>query len=169
MNPEIVERPKLLLAGIVGCGKSVSDIDIYGLWNVYAQSEPSIRKRIDGSWYELHVGSSQGNGIYSVMAGAEVTEAEELPVEISLKVLPAGMYAHFLHCMKNGTYSNAFAKIDAWVKKSGAKVKDFGLQIYDRDFEHGNESSILHIYIPIDQRICQQTHSPKIGIHHDYK
>ncbi len=149
MKPETVERPRLLLAGVINCGKRVADIDIHGLWNVYMQSEPRIRNRIDGSWYELHVGITQGNGIYSVIAGAEVKEAGELPVEISLKVVPAGQYAHFVHCMKDGGYGDAFAEVDAWVKQSGTKVKDFGLQLYDRDFDPENESSVLHIYIPI--------------------
>jgi predicted transcriptional regulator YdeE len=150
MKPEIVERPRLLLVGVINCGKSVADIDIHGLWSVYAQSESRIQNRIDGSWYELHVGRTQGNGIYSVIAGVEVKKAGEMPVEASLKVVPAGKYVHFVHCMKDGGFGDAFAKVDNWVKQSGTKVKDFGLQLYDHDFDPKNESSLLHIYIPMD-------------------
>ena len=151
MEPEIVERPRLLLAGIINCGKEVGDIDIHGLWEVYMQVEPNIPNRIDESWYELHVGSQQGNGIYSVIAGAEITEAGELPIEVSLKVVPSGQYAHFVHCMKDGGYGDAFARVDAWVKESGTEVKDFGLQHYDRDFDPASDDSVLHIYIPVSR------------------
>lgn len=150
MKPEIIERARLLMAGVINCGKSVAEIDIHGLWNVYMQSEPRIQNRMDGSWYELPVGSTQGNGIYTVIVGAEVKQAGEMPVEVSLKVAPAGRYAHFVHRMKDGGFGDAFEKVDTWVKQSGTKVKDFGLQLYDRDFDPENESSLLHIYIPLD-------------------
>ena len=149
MEPEIVERPKLLLAGIVNCGKTVGDIDIHSLWEVYMQSEPQIPNRVEGSWYEVHVLSERGNGIYSVIAGAEVTEVGELPIEVSLRVVPAGQYAHFAHCMRDGGYGDAFAKVEAWVRESGTEVEDFGLQHYDRDFDPASEDSVLHIYMPL--------------------
>ena len=89
MEPSVVERSRLVLAGVIDCGKAVGDIDIHGLWDVYGRSEPGIENRMDGSWYELHVGSEQGNGIYSVMAGAEISEIGELPVEVVVKVVRA--------------------------------------------------------------------------------
>jgi len=150
MRPEVVERPDLLLAGVINCGKEVSEIDIHSLWETYEKSEPQIQNRIDGTWYELHVGSTQGNGIYSVITGAEIRESGELPVEVSVKIVPAGKYAHFAHRMKDGGFGEAFEKVDTWVKESGAEVKDFGLQLYDSNWEPGNDNSILHIYIPLD-------------------
>ncbi len=150
MKPEIVERPRMLLAGVIACGKDVSEVDIQGLWSAYELSEPGIQNRIDGSWYELHIGNQQGNGIYSVIAGAEVRGIAEWPVEVSLKVVPAGKYAHFAHRMKDGGFGEAFAKVENWVNENAIEVLDFGLQHYDRDFDPENEDSILHIYIPLD-------------------
>ncbi len=149
MKPEIVERPSVLLAGVINCGKGVTDIDIHGLWNVYAKSESAIQNRVEGMWYELHVGTKLGNGIYSVIVGVEVMELVELPIEISLRVVPAGEYAYFSHCMKDGGFSEAFDKVEAWVNESGTKVKDFGLQLYDKDYDPKNDNSILHICIPL--------------------
>lgn len=149
MTPEFVQRPSLLLAGVTDCGKDVTEIDIHGLWDVYMRSEPQIPHRIDGCWYELHVGGEQGHGIYSVTAGAEVSEIGALPVEVSVRVVPAGQYAHFAHCMRDGGFREVFARIDAWVKQSGSQAKGFGLQLFDRDFDLANESSILHIYVPM--------------------
>jgi predicted transcriptional regulator YdeE len=151
MPPEIIERPMMMLAGVVNCGKDAGSIDIHGLWNAYSKSESGIANRIDGAWYELHVGEKAGNGIYSVLAGAEVKEVGELPFEVSLKIIPAGRYAHFAHCMKDGGYGEAFAAVETWIKETGTAVKDFGLQLYDRDFDSSNKNSILHIYIPLDK------------------
>ena len=123
MTPEIVERPRMLLAGIVGCGKDVSGINISELWHAYEKSEPGIENRIDGSWFELHVGEKLGNGIYTVLAGAQVNRIGEQPTEVSVKVVPAGMYAHFAHCMKNGGFDRAFADIDEWIKNNNVTAK----------------------------------------------
>ena len=149
MKPEIVERPMMLLAGVIDCGKDVTEIDIHKLWQAYEQSESSIQNCIDGAWYELHVGAEQGGGIHSVLVGVGISELDALPIEVSVKIVPAGKYAHFAHCMKDGGFDRAFVNVEAWVKESGTKVKDYGLQLYDSDFDPANENSILHIYIPL--------------------
>ena len=149
MKPEIVERQMMLLAGVMNCGEDVKEIDIHGLWQVYDQSESGIQNRIDGTWYELHVGKEQGHGIYSVFAGAEISEIGELPIEVSVKVVLAGSFAHFAHCMKDGGFGEAFAKVEAWVKESGTEAQGFALELYNSDFDPSNENSILHIYIPL--------------------
>jgi predicted transcriptional regulator YdeE len=151
MTPEIIERPKILLAGVVNCGKDVTSVDIPDLWKAYMKSESEIENRIEGSWFELHVGEKSGNGIYSVLAGVQIEKIGELPVEVSLRVVPAGKYAHFAHHMKDGGFDKAFAGVDAWIQESRAAVKDFGLQHYDRDFDPNNKESVLHIYIPLEK------------------
>ena len=150
MKPDIVELPRLLLAGVTDCGKDIGAIDIHGAWDVYMQSEPGIHNRIRGTWYELHVGKEQGNGICSVVVGAAIRELGDLPIEVSLRVVPAGRYAHFAHRMRDGGFDDAFAGVDAWVRESGTEVRDFGLQRYDHDFDPEDEESILHIYIPLE-------------------
>lgn len=149
MKPEIVDRSMMLLAGVVNCGKDVTEIDIHNLWQIYEQSEAGIQHRVDGIWYEVHVGKEQGHGIYSVIAGAEISELAELPIEMCVKVIPAGKYAHFTHCMKDGGFGTAFERVEVWVKEAGAQVIDFGLQLYTSDFDPSNNNSILHIYIPL--------------------
>jgi hypothetical protein len=57
MKPEIIERKPLLLVGITNCGKDVTVVDIHRLWSIYEKSEAGIPNRIDGTWYELHVGN----------------------------------------------------------------------------------------------------------------
>ena len=52
--------------------------------------------------------------------------------------------------MENGSFGEAFAQVGKWIDESGAKVKDFGLQLHDSDFNpEENENSVLHIYIPM--------------------
>ncbi len=71
MTPDLVDRQGFWLVGVTQTGKSVADIDICGLWDAYQELEAQIPGRIDGAWYELHVGAEAGNGIYTVMAGGE--------------------------------------------------------------------------------------------------
>jgi len=151
MEPEIVQRPKMILAGVIDCGEDVRSIDIEKLWGAYEKSEPGISKRIEGDWYELHVGEKQGNGIYSVLAGCQVEDLGESPIEVSLRTLPAGKYAHFAHSMKDGGFDVAFANVEKWTRVSGSPVRDFGLQHYTSDFNPNNKDSVLHIYIPLDE------------------
>ena len=149
MVPETLERPGLCIAGVIKSGSVVEDIDIGRLWEVYHRSEPQIPFRIDGMWYELHVGSPAGNGLYTVMVGSKIERIGDLPIEVSMKRIPAGRYAHFAHSMKEGCYGDAFARIDTWVKQSGTRVRGFGLQLCGADFhpQHG----ILNIYIPLEE------------------
>jgi predicted transcriptional regulator YdeE len=149
MKPEIEERLCMLLAGMMGCGKTVQDIDIHHLWDIYGLVEPAIENRLEGSWYELHVGTTEGKGIHSVLAGVAISEVGELPIEASVKVIPAGQYAHFAHCMKDGGFDIAFAQVETWVKETGTATRDFGLQMYDSNYNPEDENSILHIYIPL--------------------
>jgi len=152
MTPDLIERESLWLAGVTQTGKSVADVDIHGLWGVYQELEAAIPGRIEGAWYELHVGAEAGIGIYAVMAGAEIGQVGDLPVEISVRRVPGGPYAHFRHPMKEGDYGEAFARVDAWTRETGTGVRNFGLQLYDRDFDpHDPENSILHIFIPLQE------------------
>ena len=68
---------------------------------------------------------------------------------MSMKVVPAGKYAHFTHCMKDGGFAEAFAMVDAWVKDNGIGVFGFGLQLFDSDWDLAKPESILHIFIPL--------------------
>jgi predicted transcriptional regulator YdeE len=148
MKPEIVQRPEVTIAGVMNCGKGVEDIDIHRLWQAYEKAEPGIPSRLE-EWYEVHIGTDLGAGIYSVFAGVVVPELGNLPVEVCVKVIPAGQYAHFAHVMKNGGYDGAFRWVGAWVKDSGAKTADFSVQLYDNDFNPSDENSVLHVYIPL--------------------
>ena len=149
MKPEIIEQEKMLLAGVINCGKDVTEIDIHELWNNYGKSEKNISHIVPGIWYELHIGTELGNGIYCVMAGVEVKEVDDLPLEVSLKAVPAGKFAHFSHCMKDGSYGAAFKEIENWLHKNSVSCKDFSLQVYDKNFDPNDENSILHVYIPL--------------------
>lgn len=150
MKPEFVEQKSLLLAGVIDCGESVTNIDIHRLWDAYSKMEPDIPYKVEGAWYELHVGIERFGGLYTVIAGVEVSAIEGLPFETCLKVVPAGNYAYFAHAMKDGGFGEAFARIEAWVEENGIRTKDFGLQMYDLNYDPGDENSVLHIYIPLN-------------------
>lgn len=87
----------------------MGDIDIKGRWSVCLKREPRIPNRVKDTWYELHVGSELGNGICSVVAGAEVSEIGELPVDLSLMAVPADKYARSVHRIGDGGSKEAFA------------------------------------------------------------
>ena len=150
MIPDLVERQSFWLVGATQTGKAVGDIDIHGLWEVYQEVEEKIPRRVDGAWYELHVGAEAGSGIYAVMAGVEAEDLGDLPIELSVRRVPGGQYAHFRHPMKEGDYGEAFARVEAWTNDTGTRTLSFGLQLYDRDFNPQDpDSSILHIFIPL--------------------
>ena len=149
MVPEIVECPQMFLVGVMHCAKDLAEVDIHGLWDMYGLIEPLIENRIDGAWYELHVGAQQGHGLHSVVAGVAVSELGSLPIECVLKVIPQGIFTHFSHSMKEGGYDGAFRRIDKWVHETGTETRDYGLQLFDSAFNPEDEDSILHVYIPL--------------------
>ena len=55
MEPRFVDKPELILVGVVGCASDVSQLDIHALWERFGQHDPNIQHKVAGIGYELHI------------------------------------------------------------------------------------------------------------------
>ena len=107
--------------------------------------------------YELHIEHEETprTGECEVFVGVEVAAIEDVPVELSLKVLPPATYAVFT--LRGEEITSDWQKMIGtdWLPGSGYESDyNYGLQRYDERFkgvEHMDES-VLELYVPV--RAC---------------
>ena len=151
MEPQFVEKPEMILVGIVGCGSDVSQLDIFGLWQRFGEHSKSIKHQIEGKSYELHIQEETLPSMHFCLVGVEVQEIEDVPIELFAKVIPCCRYAVFTHHFSDGDFGYAFKAVYDWLKKSDyAPAYPFDIQCYDERFKGpDNPESVLDIYVPI--------------------
>ncbi len=103
--------------------------------------------------YEVHVQHEETKltGEFEVFAGLEVERLEDVPVEVSVKILPPATYAVFT--LQGQQIVSDWEKMIAdWMLKSGYQSSQaFGFQRYDERFkgvDHIDES-VLDVYVPV--------------------
>ena len=154
-TPKIVERTEMTLVGIVGTGRSVSEIDIAGLWERFISVEPEISHKVDPeTGFELHIEKEQDPKMHFTIVGIEVGELRPLPLELFAKVVPGGTYAQFTHHFKDGGFGEAFKQVYAWVEDSDYKLAyPFDIQVYDERYTSPSDpESVIEILVPVKQR-----------------
>ena len=155
MQPEIVDRPEMILAGIVATSTSVSELDIAGLWDRFIEQCPNISNQVnEEKGYELHIEEERSPKIHFCLIGVEVRDVEELPIEIFYKVVPAGKYAVYTPQFSDGGYGQAFKVVYDWLEESAYQsAYAFDIQVYDDRFKGSDDpDSILEILIPVIQK-----------------
>ena len=87
----------------------------------------------------------------SYMAATVVTDFDQIPENMTSRVLPAGNYAIFTHKGSVDKLGHTMNYIyGSWLPKSGHKLREApDLEIYDKRFRPDSEDSELDIYIPI--------------------
>ena len=154
MEPKIVEKPEMILVGIVGCGSGVRDIDIHGLWQRFEKQSKDIKHGVEGKGYEVHIEEDAEPKMHFCLTGIEARKIEDIPTEMFVKVLPACTYALFTHQFKDGDYGQAFQTAYDWLNNSEyTNAYPFDIQCYDARFKGpNNPESELDIYIPIKSK-----------------
>jgi predicted transcriptional regulator YdeE len=151
-EPRIVERPELLLVGMVSRGG-----DIGALWERFMPRESLIQHRVEGAWWELHVHpKDQPPGDpYWILVGVEVTKLETVPDDLFVKPIPAGQYAVFPHRPGLGEPNHGYdalnRRIEAWLEAGPYRIaREFSLQLYDARFKGMEDpESVEDLLIPI--------------------
>lgn len=149
--PRIVERPDLILVGVVESGSDVSRMDFHDLWMRFQNESAHVEHQVEGAAYELHVQTEAQPPMHFAMAGVEVTEIEDLPSEMFAKVLPAATYAVFTMRFVDG-FAVVYERIWAWLAESPYTSDPFGydIQRYGPRFVSPEDpGSEVDIYVPV--------------------
>lgn len=151
MEPQFIEKPEIMLVGLIGCGSDVRQIDISGLWQRFGEHSKTINHQIEGKDYELHIQEEALPSMHFCLVGVEVQKFEDVPIELFAKVIPACTYAVFTHHFSDGDYGYAFKAVYAWIENSDhTPAYPFDIQCYDGRFKGSNDpDSIFDILVPI--------------------
>ncbi len=150
MQETIVEKPSMIIVGVVGSGADSANVDIPGLWEYFERHPVGVENAVEGTWYEIH--AERESGSHFTMVGMEVPEVPaSLPADMFVKVLPAATYATFVHHFSDGGFAQAFERVYAWLEDSEYELAhQYDIQCYDDRFRGpGDPESALEIRIPI--------------------
>jgi predicted transcriptional regulator YdeE len=167
MNPTIVERETILLAGFSFFGNPFGSKDPWSeeneigqLWQrlmTFMQIEADAFGQFavePDVFYEVHLfhPSTEETGDFEIFVGTAVSRLDDIPVELVVKVLPATPYAIFTlrgEAISGDWHLEIYQQ---WMPRAGyVSSYPFSFQCYDRRFK-GLENladSELDVYIPI--------------------
>ncbi|MFA0811076.1 GyrI-like domain-containing protein [Microbulbifer epialgicus] len=155
MNAKFTKLDKLLLAGV----ETFGDVESGGppeMWEVLRSNYLEAPDRINDPvsyGIDTYTKEMQSKGKWFYMAAFQVSSFENLPMQMSAKLLPENEYAVFEY---KGAISpklgNLFQSIyKEWLPQSGyVQAGPYDLERYDQRFlGPQNPDSILEILIPV--------------------
>ena len=187
MKPKIIERGPTMLAGMVFYGDPFAgtegwsqENEIGRLWGRFNRFWDDHQAEIRGAGkggaakgrvvngnvgYELHVEPSEypETKCFYVMVGVEISDLADLPLELSVKTLPAGTYAVFTLRGPEITSNWPDAIYKGWLPQSGyEEAHKFTVERYDGErFKGPNDpESELEIWVPVRRREMGAGHKP---------
>lgn len=164
MQPQITEVTQFTLVGMSFYG---DPFDLHSGWDDenhigllwkrcmrFLRSHPEVKCQ-PGAAFEVHIygDETQEKGLFEVFVGLpiELRDAQELPANLSLKILPATQYAVFTFTGEQIS-ADWESILEVWISKSGYQACGaFNLQYYDERFKGLDqlEQSVLDVYFPI--------------------
>jgi AraC family transcriptional regulator len=165
MEPKIVDRAQIMLVGFSFFGDPfklsggwTEENEIGRLWQRFmaylTEHADQLKhlKREAGS-YELHIehAETRRTGEYEVFVGLEIARLEDVPAQLSVKILPPIAYAVFTLAGQQ-IFSDWSKLIEEWLSRSGyQRAYDFGFEFYDERFKglQQIDESVLDVYVPV--------------------
>jgi AraC family transcriptional regulator len=168
MEPRLVEKDQVVLVGFSFFGDPfrvsggwTEENEIGRLWNRLMAFLEEHRQRIHcvTSWevmYEVHVEHPETarSGEFEVFCGLETERLEDIPAELTCKVLPATTYAVFTLYGEQIT-SDWNMLITEWMSRSDyRRAYPYGFQRYDERFRGVERitESVLDVYVPVEMK-----------------
>ena len=166
MQPEIIDQRPLTLLGFGFFGDPfrlsggwTEENEIGRLWKRFTAYLAQHRHRIkhvvtDQVLYEVQIYHEETlhSGEFEVFVGLEVTTLEDVPIEMSAKILPPARYAVFT--LRGAQIESDWPLLiyTDWLPAAGVEGNSaYSIQRYDERF-HGLErleESVLEVHIPL--------------------
>jgi len=162
MEPKIIEKGRITLVGMVFYGDPFKkergwsqENEIGKLWKRFVPKEKTIKNRIGKGAYEVHIEPEEYEETkkFYVLVGVEAEKANDLPLEMFVKVLPPTKYAVFTLKGKEITSNWPDMIYKEWLPNSGyEEAYKFTIEYYDDRFKGTDDpESELDIYIPVKE------------------
>jgi predicted transcriptional regulator YdeE len=166
MEPQIVEKPRMMLLGLSFFGDPFSlsagwteENEIGRLWKRFmaylAEQGQQIRHvASDAVAYEVHIyhAETPQTGEIEVFVGIEVTRLDDMPLEMSAKILPPATYAVFSLEGEQIASDWPLLITSEWLPEAGYQADhSHSIQLYDERFKgiQRIDESVLDVYIPL--------------------
>jgi len=164
VDPQLVDKDQIILAGLSFFGDPfkfsggwTEENEIGRLWKRFmaylGEEGQQVRHAKMSGFYEVHIDhlEMEQTGEYEVFVGAEVDRVEEVPVRLSIKLLPPTQYAVFTLAGQD-IVADWSAEMQAWLTRSGyQRAHAYGFQLYDERFKGMDrlDESVLDMYVPV--------------------
>ena len=151
LNPNIIKRDALIIAGVSGDGNKTWDV-----WNAFEKlkNEKPLTSKTSENGYEIRL---YEGGQCSVHVGYSVSDKSVDPAYEIFEV-PGSQYASFDVYVSNG-YESENNAMDEWLKTNsqGYSEKLLGqshycVEYYDERFNGSESGSIVEIWIPVEKK-----------------
>jgi predicted transcriptional regulator YdeE len=150
LNPRIIKRDKLIIAGVSGDGNKTGEV-----WYQFKQltDDNAPENKLSDNGYEIRVYNSDGS--CTVHVGCAVSDSKN-PGSCALYELPASQYAVFDVYVANG-YDSENNAMDEWLTTNNEGYKErllpddahYCVEYYDERFNGEESGSIVEIWIPV--------------------
>jgi predicted transcriptional regulator YdeE len=165
VEPQLIDRDQIILVGFSFFGDPFKfsggwseENEIGRLWKRFTtyldEAGAQIRNiKAGGGFYELHIDhpEMERTGEFEIFVGVEVDRLEDVPVRLSIKLLPPTKYAVFT-LVGQQIVADWSAEMQDWLTRSGhQRAYAYGFQYYDERFkgmQHIDES-VLDMYVPV--------------------
>lgn len=161
----IIEQGTITLVGVGFFGDPFStsgewteENEIGRLWQRFfaylAAHPPHLAHVVNAEQaYEVHIEHAETpqKGHYEIFVGQAVSQLDDVPVELLVKILPAATYAVFT-LQGQAIIGDWSQMIADWMANAGYRQRyTYGFQLYDRRFKGMDRlaESELDVYVPI--------------------
>ena len=150
LNPNIIKRDRLLVAGTCGDGSKTWDV-----WNAFEKlsAEKPLGNTLSGHGYEVRMYEGERCTVYA----GNVVSDRKVDSAYTLLELPPCRYASFEVYVSNG-YESENNAMDEWLASNeegySEKLlngKNYCVEYYDERFSGEESGSIVEIWIPIEK------------------
>lgn len=166
MKPKIVKAQQRRLVGLGFFGDPfklsggwTEENEIGRTWKrlmAYLEKHPKSVKHVVGDhvMYEVHVyhEETQQTGEFEVFVGLEVETLDDVPLELTVKILPPATYAVFTLVGEQIVSDWSKTIFADWLPAAGYEGEaSHGIQRYDERFKGLDpiDESVLEVYIPV--------------------
>ncbi|MDR0324796.1 MAG: GyrI-like domain-containing protein [Oscillospiraceae bacterium] len=150
MNPTIMKREPLIIAGVSGDGDKTGEV-----WSAFERlsKEKPLSNRLSDNGYEIRL----YDGSSVVHVGLLVSN-EQVSSEYEIMQLPASEYASFDVYVAKG-YESENNAMNEWLKTNDQGYserlldgKHYCIEYYDERFNGNEAGSIIEIWVPVEKK-----------------
>lgn len=165
MEPKIIQEEMILLAGMSFYGDPFETSSAWSeenqigcLWRrlmtyINSHKDTLAWHSYQVPYYEVHIDGpeTETEGLFEVFVGLQISDLDDLPFDLVVKVLPSSQFAVFTLEGKAIT-EDWDSKISRWLSENGYReAYPYNFQYYDHRFKGMDriDESCIDVYIPI--------------------